>query len=468
MEEFDVPKKWMTSRTARYGSNVAVTILLAFCILALVNFVSARHSGRLDTTAGGRFSLSEQTKKILGELNAEINMVAFYTQNHYRREFAQDMLNEYVRQSNKLHLNFIDPNYNPNVAIAHNIRPGQDGTVVFKSGDRREDALSYQNEEQDFTSAIKKLMATEQKKIYFLEGHAERDIDSIYGNLRQMIEADNYLVDKLFLSGRVPDDCDLLVIAGPQKPLLPHEEEAIVRYLDGGGKAIIMVDPAPAPSLAELLRRWGVTVHNDIILDPVQQVNGILSFPASIRYETEHAITIPLANPGSTGKIMTFFPMARSLAPGKALREGVEVTELVKTSDDSWGESDTESLMSEKRAEFDLGRDFKGPLCIAVAVIQKEQPAEEAEARRVLVAVGDSNFLENEWLQAGNPDFFMNAVNWLTEEEELISIRPKAQEAAKVRRDLNARQLRFVMYSSVLAVPVVLLVIGGMVWWKRR
>ena len=464
MEEFDVPKKWMTSRTARYGSNVAVTILLAFCILALVNFVSARHSGRVDTTTGGRFSLSEQTKKILGELDAEINITAFYTQNHYRREFSQDILNEYVRQSNKLHLNFIDPNYSPNVAIAHNIRPGQDGTVVFKSGDKREDALSYQNEEQDFTSAIKKLMATEQKKLYFLRGHAERDIDSIYGNLRQMIEADNYLVDKLVLSGRVPDDCDLLVIAGPQKPLLLYEEEAIVRYLDGGGKAIIMVDPSPAPSLAELLRRWGVTVHNDIILDPDHYANGILGFPASIRYDTEHAITIPLMK----GEIRTFFPMARSLAPGKALREGVEVTELVKTSDDSWGESDTELLMSENRAEFHEGRDFKGPLCIAVAVIQKKQPAGEARARRLLVAVGDSNFLENEWLEAGNPDFFMNAVNWLTEEEELISIRPKAQEAATVRRDLSDRQMRFVMYSSVLAVPLVLLVIGGMVWWKRR
>ncbi len=468
MKKLAVPKKWMISRTARYGSNVAVTILLAFCILILVNFVSARRSGRIDTTAGGRFSLSEQTKKILRELDAEIDITAFYTQNHYRREFAQDMLNEYVRQSKKLNLTFIDPNYKPNVAIAYNIRPGQDGTVVFKSGNKREEALSYQNEEQDFTSAIKKLLATEQKKLYFLEGHAESDIDGIYGNLRQMIEADNYLVDKLVLSERVPDDCDLLVIAGPQKPLLLYEEEAIVRYLDGGGRAIIMVDPSPAPSLAELLRRWGVMVHNDIILDPIQQVNGILSFPASIRYDTEHAITIPLTDPGGAGKIMTFFPIARSLAPGKALREGVEVTELVKTSDDSWGELDTEALMADKRAEFDEGRDFKGPLCIAVAVIQKEQPAEEAKARRVLVAVGDSDFLENEWLQAGNPDFFMNAVNWLTEEEELIAIRPKAQEEARVRRDLNARQLRFVTYSSIFAIPLIWAVIGGIVWWKRR
>ena len=165
---------------------------------------------------------------------------------------------------------------------------------------------------------------------------------------------------------------------------------------------------------------------------------------------------------------MTFFPIARSLVPGKALREGVEVTELVKTSDDSWGESDTEALMTEKRAEFDEGRDSKGPMCIAVAVTQKKQPAEEAKARRVLVVVGDSDFVENEWFQAGNPDFFMNAVNWLTEEEELISIRPKVQEAATVRRDLNAKQLRLVTYSCVFAVPLVLLVIGGMVWWKRR
>jgi len=170
--------------------------------------------------------------------------------------------------------------------------------------------------------------------------------------------------------------------------------------------------------------------------------------------------------------------MARSLAPREGLRKALEVTQLVKTSDGAWGESDMEALMSENRAEFDEEHDFKGPLCIAIAVAAKEkaddkpplppgQSPEAAKTKRVLVAIGDSDFVANKWLQAGNPDLFMNSVNWLTEDEELISIRPKVQEEATVRRDISGRQLRFVIF-SISAIPLILLVIGALVWWKRR
>jgi ABC-type uncharacterized transport system involved in gliding motility auxiliary subunit len=467
----------MTSRAARYGSNVAVMILLALCILVLVNFVSARRfSRRLDTTTGKQFSLSEQTKNILKGLDQDISVTAFYTEDHYRRRFAQDILNEYTLQSSKFHLTFIDPNVKPGLAIAYKIE--RNGTVVFESGGKREDVESYQNEEQDFTSAILKLLATEQKKLYFLSGHDEHDIDGYddnsYSDLKRIIEADNYRVEKLILGGQIPDDCSILVIAGPKKPLLPHEEEAIARYLDEGGKAIIMVDPPPSPSLANLLGKWGVEVSDDIILDSfLQTIGGDPSVPVTIRYGF-HTITVPIA------RVMTFFPMARSLAPKTDSREDVEVTQLVKASDDSWGELDTESLLSEQRASYDEGRDLKGPMCMAVAVALKEKsegaeppltpgqtPEEAAKEKHVLVAVGDSDFVTNKWLQEGNPDLFMNSVNWLAEEEELVSIRPKDQEQAQVQR-LTGRQLRLVTYSSIFAIPILLLIAGGSVWWKRR
>ncbi|MFC1713509.1 GldG family protein [Candidatus Poribacteria bacterium] len=470
----------MTSRAARYGSNVAVMILLAFCILVLVNFMSSRRSARLDTTEGKQFSLSEQTKKILSELDRDINITAFYSERHYRRRTAQDLLNEYAQQSSRLHLSLVDPNVNPGLAIGYQIK--QDGVVIFEAGEKRTDAKSSQNEEQDFTSAILKLLSTEQRKVYFLEGHGERDIDGYdensLSNLTKLIEADNYLVEKLILGERVPDDCDVLIVAGPEKSLMPQEEEAIARYLDADGKAIIMIDPSPSASMAGLLKRWGVEVHDDIILDPIQQVNGIISVPATIRYDEEHSITIPLMAPGSMRRVMTFFPVARSLAPGESPGKTLEITQLVKTSDGSWGETDTEALLSEQRARPDEGQDLSGPMCVAIAVALKEKPSDvpppmpgqtpvDAKERRVLVAIGDSDFVADKWLQQGNPDLFMNSLNWLVEEEGLISIRTKDQEQATVRT-LSGRQLRFVTYSSIFAIPLILLIVGGVVWWKRR
>ncbi len=227
---------------------------------------------------------------------------------------------------------------------------------------------------------------------------------------------------------------------------------------------LIMVDPRPSPSLANLLKIWGVETHDDIILDGYgRSLFGDPSVPVVVMYE-DHAITAPL------GQKMTFFPMARSLVPMTGVRESIEVLKLLETSSGSWGEMDLETLLSGKSVKYDEETDIKGPVIIAVTVAlkQKEQtPEGKTKEKRVLVVIGDSDFVMNKHLQQGNPDFFMNSVNWLVEDEELISIRPRDQEQATIQ-PLSGRQLRFVMYTSIFAIPLVLLIVGGVVWWKRR
>ncbi|MBD3184671.1 hypothetical protein GF312_20490 [Candidatus Poribacteria bacterium] len=457
----------LISRTARYGSNVAIMIFLAFVILILINFVSARNFKRYDTTKGKQFSLSQQTLNILNDLEQEIKVTAFYTEDHYRSMIARDLLNEYAMKSDNIKLEFIDPNIKPSEAIAYGIK--RNGTVVFQLGDKREDVESHQNEEQDFTSAILKLLSTDQKKVCFLYGHGERDIDGVddagLSKLKELIEADNYLVDRLILAGKdsVSTDCDVLVIAGPQKPIMPGERDVIDSYLRRGGKAIIMVEPEPAPSLSNLLSRWGVEVRDDVILDRFSQANlGDPSIPVTVRY-THHPITDPLS------RVMIFFPMSRSVASKTNPDSNLEVIQLVKASDSSWGEVNTDLLLSERRAEYNEAEDFEGPMSMAAVVIHKSDQGESSEKqeKRILAAFGDSDFVTNNWLQEGNPDFFMNTLNWLTEEEELISIRPKDQELSRIRR-VTSQELTFVTYFSIFAIPLLVLIAGGFVWWKRR
>lgn len=450
------------SKTARYGSNVAVVILLVLVISVVINFMSSRHFFRIDTTEGKIFSLSEQTLKILKGLTQDINVTAFYTENHYRRRIAVDTLNEYAQKSNKIHVTVVDPASKPGLASAYQIK--EDGTVVFELGDKKQSVTSYQNEEQDFTSAILKLISNKQKKVYFLDGHGEKDIegfeDDSYGNLKKKIEADNYIVEKLVLARltSVPQDCDVLVIAGPKTPLLPQEEKAIIDYLDKGGKAIIMVDPHPSPSLSNILSRWGVDVQDDIILDGFgQTMFGDATVPVAVKYEY-HLITAPIS------RLMTFFPMARSISVKKEKPTNIEVTELVKTSNESWGETDIDGLLSRRSLSRDANQDNIGPLNVAVAVVKRF----DSKEKRVLVAVGDSDFGTNAYLQQGNPNLFLNSLNWLSEDEELISIRPVSTDEAAVVQKLSGRQLRFITLISIFAAPTVLIFIGGRVWWKRR
>lgn len=464
----------ITSKMTRYGSNVAITLLLSFAILVLVNFVSAKHFKRVDTTQNRIFSLSEQTDKILKELSKDIKVTAFYTDNHYRKKAAEDLLNEYSQKSDKIHLTMIDPASKPGLAREYMAKQNKindfNGVVVFELGDKREYVQSNQNEEQDFTSTILKLLSTKQQKVYFLDGHGEKDIDGYsedsYSELKKMIEADNYKVEKLVLAqqGVIPDDCTVLVIAGPQKPLLPQEEESISDYLDMDGKAIIMTDPTPSTSLENIITKWGVEVHNDIILDAYgQSILNDPRIPVSINYPS-HVITAPL------GRIITFFPIARSLAIKKDLPKNLKVEELVKTSPDSYGETDVETLMSQHTSKPDEVKDYKGPLTLAVAVTSKQKVNKEKEEKekRMLVIFGDSDFVVNAYMKQGNPDLFMNSLNWLTEEQELISIRPKNEEQSAQIDKLSGQQLRFVSYASIFTIPILLLIIGGWVWWKRR
>ncbi len=465
----------LVSKATRYGSNVAITILLAFAILVLVNFVSARHSRRLDATENKFFSLSPQTEKILSELKNDITITAFYKEIHGRRGVAQDTLNEYAQKSSKIKFTMIDPVSKPGIVNSYGVR--QDGTVVFESGGKREKVISYENEEQDFTGAILKLISDKQKKIYFLTGHGERDIDGYedtsYTEIKKMIQAENYLVEKLVLAQQtaVPQDCDVLIIAGSQTPLLDAEEEAIIDYLDLGGKAIIMVDPYPTPSLDNVLKRWGVEPQNDFILDGLgRSMLGDPSVPVCITYGY-HSITTPLSE-----GLMTFFPIARSLAPRKEAGESITTTELVRTSNNSWGETNIDDLLSKQVIEFDEGRDIKGPLTVAIAVTYKqkskssdvEEDKEEQKERRVLVAFGDSDFVMNKYLQQGNPDLFMNSLNWLTEDEELISIRPKSPDKQTQIEKLSGQEIRLVSYASIFTIPLILILIGARIWWKRR
>jgi ABC-type uncharacterized transport system involved in gliding motility auxiliary subunit len=318
----------------------------------------------------------------------------------------------------------------------------------------------------------------EQKKIYFLTGHGEHDLDDQneqgYEVVKKALENENYKIDKLLLMTKkdVPDDCAVLVVAGPSKALEQGELDAIKRYIDKGGEALFLLDPASATGLDTFLEKWGVKVGNNVVVDQVFRLfyGPTLGVDPLVETYGPHEITRDF-------KGQSLFHMVSSVEPMKDLPQGVTAVSLAKTSDRSWAETDLERFF--KKSEVILGPDdLKGPVSIAVALSitvgsekdekKDELAGEEKGGKKAKVVVfGDSDFIDNRYIsKVFNGDLFLNTMNWLAGEEALISIRPKAPRGSRVA--MTPQQTRDIFYLSVLILPETLLLIGLGIWWQRR
>jgi ABC-type uncharacterized transport system involved in gliding motility auxiliary subunit len=473
---------FFVSRQARYGTNVAISILATLGIAIILNVIAAQRFDKVvDWTADKIYTLSDQTKNIMRGLDREVRVIAFFSnspdnprsQQQYR--FAKDMLERYKRETDKLTVEFVNPVADPQKTEMYEIRFD---TTVFESGKKREKVTII--DEQKFTSAIMKVVRDEVKKIYFLTGHEERSIDDFepsgYTQAKEKLEAQNYLVETLVLTTepQIPADCVLLVIPGPKAPLARHEINAISRYLDKNGKLLIMFEPSiaraedPNRNLVRLMDRWGISVGNNLVIDRFQlDFAGGIAAPAVIDFEF-HGIVQNMRRP------VTFLA-ARSVTPKEDEGPELNVKSLAKTTDAvgvSWGETDRKEDGTFADPEYTPNQDTPPPVSLAVAVESlndDEISADEPKKTKTrIVAVGDADFASNLFFKAtGGGDLFLNAANWLTLEEDLIAIRP-IDPSERTLRFLTRGEAAFVQIASIFLIPVIIFLIGLVVWWRRR
>jgi ABC-type uncharacterized transport system involved in gliding motility auxiliary subunit len=440
-------------------TNLVLYTAAVVAIVALANWFVGRHNRRWDLTPDQTYSLSPQTTKLLKELKRDLTIYAFDQERRPRGR--RDLLDNYSALTPRVTLRYVDPDRQPSLARQFGIR--NYGTIVVAAGDRHFEAQSAT--EEGVTNAIVRVLKG-QKTIYFVQGHGEKDLDSSeragYDRIKKQIENENYQVKTLVLLQKmeIPADCALLVIAGPRNDYLPPEVETIRKYLTGGGRAMFLLDPAvDLTNLAKLLAEWNVTARNDLVIDenPVAQLFGTRpEMPLVIKYGSS-PIVQPLA------RTATLFPLTRSFEVGKDYKTGVSTDSLCETTADSFGVADFSPTMRE--IKFRPNKDFKGPLTVAVAASMTGQGEKTTEGR--FVAVGTSSLAANAYLGfQGNRDLFMNMVNWLSAEEDLISIRPKTPESQQL--NMNARQMQRVLYLGVLGLPILIIALGTTVWWRRR
>jgi ABC-type uncharacterized transport system involved in gliding motility auxiliary subunit len=471
--------KHVGRRQMKYGANTTVLVLVAVAILGAVNYLVYRHTKRWDLTKNQRYSLSDQTKKVVGSLKDDVRIT--YFQRSGESAAGQDRMREYQTVSPRVKVEFVDPIASPAKAQAYEVRGPWPILVVERAGKREKVS---NDSEQDVTNALIKITRDAKKTVCFVEGEGERDIDDgADGGLSAVKSAlgkSQYETKKVLLAreSSVPAECTVMVVAGPEHDLLPNETDALRHFAKGGGKVLLMAEPeskVATPNLDALAKDWNVELTKDIVVDvsPVSQLFGTGAL-------TPIAASYPFHEITKDFRVMTAFHTARSAEAGKGTLEGVTAQNLLQTSPASWAETD---LSLKEPIEMNEGKDRKGPISLGAVVTVKAAPAptpspspsaspspgEEPPSPREgrVVVLGDSDFASNALLGfQGNQDFFLNTVAWLAQDADLISIRPKEPEDQ--RMFLSQQQQGNVRIVSLLLIPGAFVVLGIAAWWKRR
>ena len=465
-------------RQARYGTLAGVSVLVVLGILVAINYIGAKQNKRWDLTVNKQFSLSDQSRTVLSKLDAPLQLLVFARETDFPQ--YQDKIKEYEYATKRISTEYIDPDKKPAIAKQNQVQ--QYGTIVFNYKGRTERVTS--DAEQEVTNGIIKVVSGQQRKVYFTQGHGEKDTagsdrDS-YSTIAAALGRENYTVDKLVIAqqGAVPDDAAVVVIAGPKTDFFPNEIDALKKYLDKAGKLLLLLDPPDRPdgpqatNLIALAHDWGIEIGNNVVVD-VSGMGRLIGTDASVPVAASypsHAIT-----KNGAFNYLTAFPMARSAAPVTGGVNGRTATSFIETSPRSWAEADIKGLLTSGQVSLDESKgDKKGPVVIGSAVNAPSSDSSKTPAQpdapkpetRIAV-VGDSDFAANSGLGIqGNRDLFMNIVGWLSQQENLISIRPR--EADDRRITLTATQQVNINWLSILIIPGFIFGTGVYSWWRRR
>jgi ABC-type uncharacterized transport system involved in gliding motility auxiliary subunit len=416
---------------------------------------------------------------VLQSLQRPVNIKVFAASDEFAR--FRERLDEFTYASKQVSVEYIDAVKRPSLANQYKVEAL--GTVVIEYDGRVERVTA--DGEQELVNGLVKAVQGRQHKVYFIEGHGERDADGSdrpgYSTIKASLANDNYTVEKLVLPQQkeVPADASVLVIAGPKTDYFAAEIDMLKKFLGRGGKILFMLDPPdradapPLTNLTALLTEWGIEIGANVVVDVsgMGQLFGTgAEVPVAAKYNP-HAITEGF-------RLITAYPLARSVGAVSGSTSGRFPQTLVETSPSSWAETDIKKLTTSGQVarEVDKG-DKAGPVSLAAAVSAPAEatppppagakPEDTPKPETRVVVFGDSDFVANQWLGIpGNRDLFLNAVNWLAQQENMIAIRPKDPEDRRIT--LTRDQQTRIFWLTVLIIPGLILLTGVQTWWRRR
>ena len=453
----------LKARQTRYVAYATLYIAVVLAAITVANVLGDRYNKTYDSTANKRYSLSEQTKKIVKGLKEPATIFYYDRPTGFSR--AKDTLEQYSNLSHKVHVEYVDPEKNPLAARGAGVKSL--GTAIVQIGARKEEANGLT--EEGITGAFIRDLKSNTRTVCFVTGSGEHQIEETggdgYSRFKELLGKDGYEAKSinLLMKAEVPGECTVVVVGGPKSDYQQPEVDAIQRYIEDGGRAMFLLNPplkmgrteiADNEALSKLLDSWGVTPDKDLILDlnPIGQIAGLGYQDALVTHYDAHQIVNEMKGTA------TAFPYSRSL----------QVKNGDKTTVDKLFESSETSLATEKlnspRIDASDPKNKKGPLTLAAAGSYRTGK-ENTQGR--FVVVGSSDWAANGFIPFnGNRDLAMNAINWLASDEELISIRPKDRDDRRIT--MTRAQLNWVGITSLGILPLAIVIAGVTVWWRRR
>jgi len=504
----------ITGRRGRYSTNTLLMVVAFLGIMTVVNFLSFENHKRMDVTFAKQFALAPRTEQLLKDLEEPVAAKVFFARGASLEEDQvldtfrgqmEDLLREFDARTGKFSYEFFDPNLDTDAASLYDARgPYPEIVFVDENTEKRHELalanafLTYRLRglafiEQNLVTGLLIVTGREQKQVYFLAGHGERDVQDTtpnsagYGFAAEGILGENYAISPINLF--LPEQRDqlvedqeqgkvtLVVVAGPTDDLQDEEVQALDDYLSNGGSMLLLLDPDTKPKFRDLMARWGVLLSDGHILDDV-------------RWDADRKQNIAV-QPGqylrfvpqlTRGLDATFYSDVAALLPAEEVdfqprRQEQEEDEdappanirgaaLARTSFRSWLSTD---LANQEPQQGDaIGPFFPAIALIAGAPLGEELPTDLAEVKSAsMIVFGDSDFANNKLItNRYNSDIFLNSVNWLVGDTPLANIRPKTNVTRYLVTTQN--EFNFMRVSGWVLMPILMALAGGFVWWKRR
>ncbi len=441
-------------------------LLLLLTIIGLLGWLSQRYSYQADWTANRRNTLSEASIKLLKRMPGSIHITAFASDSQLlpTRRKIRGLIERYQRNKPDIRLHFVNPNTEPDRVRSEGITV--DGELIVEYQNRREHIKKLN--EETLTNTLQRLLRSSEQKIVFISGHGERKphgkANQDYSLFIKGLASKGIRASSLSLNNKpeIPADTSMLVIASPQVNYLPGEVNILLNYLKKGGNLLWLHDPGSVHGLGRLAKSLGISFVPGTIVDPTTQMLGISdpSF-ALVTHYGHHPVVAGF-------NYMTIFPHAAGLDQFEV--NNWKATVLLQTVARSW--SETSKL--EGNISFDKGSDTPGPLVIGFALTRPQPNGDKTsrksdskgEKQRVIV-LGDGDFISNTYLgNQGNQDLGYNIINWLSHDDNFISI--PATTAHDTQLVLAKRTWALLGLVFLIVLPVILLTSGMVIWLKRR
>jgi ABC-type uncharacterized transport system involved in gliding motility auxiliary subunit len=439
--------------------NIAFAVLLSAFAVALYQ-LAAHYPVQIDITQSASNTLEDSSINVLQQLPDKITLTVYATGQDATlgdiRKLMRDFVALYQRYKPNITLTFIDPVKQPEEARKVNIQAN--GEMLVQYGGRTEHITEIS--EQSLTSALLRLAHSKDKLVMYLDGHGERKLDGIanydLGEFGKQLQQNGYHIGNLnlTLAQDVPVNASLLVITQPQVDLLPGEVDRLLHYVDTGGNLLWLLDAEPLHGLEPLAEKLGLLLTPGIVIDPAaEEMRAPINWTLAAGYPP-HPIT-------RNFNLITTYPLARAI--GSEENQTWQRSTLVEGAPRGWVSSQKlQNTPGAPAPHFDKDRDVPGPVTLALAL---QRDINDRDQR--IVVVGSGAFLANAYSgNGGNIDLGINMVNWLANEEKLISIQPHAMKDNAVT--LSKTGLAAISGGFLLGLPALLLMAGGILWWRRR